>query len=59
MKTLLFILLFFVGALFVNASQIPAWILGGGRPKRKNWKKYLAIGIAIYILILILVNTIL
>jgi len=55
----LFIILFIVGALFLNASHIPGWLLGAGKPTHPNWKLYGIIGIAIWIMILILANTIL
>lgn len=52
----LLIILFIVGALFINASHVPAWILGSGKPKHRHWKLYGLIGIAIWLLILVLAN---
>jgi len=37
----------------------PSWFLGPGKPARPHWKLYGFIGIAIWLLILILANTIL
>lgn len=59
MVQVLFIALFILGALFVNAAQIPAWLLGGGKPSTRQWKKYAGIGIGIWLLLFILANTIL
>jgi len=56
---ILFFVLFLLGALFLNASHIPAWLLGSEKPSREHWKTYGIIGIAIWILILILANTVL
>jgi hypothetical protein len=55
----LFIILFIIGALFLNASHIPLWFLGAGKPTHPHWKLYGIIAIAIWLLILILANTIL
>ena len=59
MTIFIFITLFIIGALFFNASHIPTWFLGGGKPTHPHWKLYGIIGAAIWILILILANTIL
>jgi len=56
---ILFITLFIIGGLFFNASHIAAWFLGAGKPKHPNWKLYGIIGVAIWVLILVLANTIL
>jgi hypothetical protein len=52
------IILFVIGALFFNASHIPTWFLGGEKPTHPQWKTYGLISIAIWILLLILANTI-
>lgn len=52
-----FIVLFILGSLFINASHIPAWFLSGDKPTHKGWKTYLLIGIAIYLIMLVLANT--
>lgn len=59
MKASLFIILFIIGALFSNASHIPAWFLGAGKPTHPHWKIYGVIAGIIWILLLILANTIL
>jgi len=59
MTRLLFIILFILGALFFNASHIPTWFLGAGKPTHLHWKTYGFIGIIIWLLILVLANTIL
>jgi len=59
MEKLLFLTLFIIGALFINASHLPAWFLGGTKPAHQHWKLYAVIGIVIYSFILILANTIL
>lgn len=51
--------LFVIGALFIHASHIPVWFLGGGKPTHLYWKSYGIIGIVIFILVLILANTVL
>jgi hypothetical protein len=51
------IFLFIIGSLFVNASHIPAWIIGAGKPTHSHWKLYGAIGFIIWLLIFILANT--
>lgn len=58
MKILLFFL-FIVGSLFLNASHVPAWVLGASKPAHARWKLYAAIGVSFYIVILILANTLL
>jgi hypothetical protein len=55
----IFMILFVTGALFINASHIPAWFLGNEKPTHPNWKFYGFVGITIWILILILANIIL
>ena len=59
MAAFIFMTLFIIGALFFNASHIQAWFLGGGKPTHPHWKLYGVIGFAIWVLILILANTIL
>lgn len=59
MAKFLFIFLFIIGALFLNASHIPAWFLGAGKPTRPHWKFYGAVGLILWFLILILANAIL
>lgn len=54
---IIFIILFILGSLFINASHIPAWFLSGDKPTHKGWKAYLLIGTAIYLIILVLANT--
>ncbi len=56
--TTIFVILFIVGALFLNASNIPSWFLGAGKPTHQYWKLYGIIGAAIWLLILILANTV-
>lgn len=53
------ITLFIIGALFMHASHILVWLLGGGKPTHPYWKSYGIIGIVILILVLILANTVL
>lgn len=55
MKTALFIILFIIGGLFLNAAHIPAWFLSGKKPEHKNWKTYGIIGIIIWLLLAVLV----
>lgn len=55
----LFIVLFIIGALFINASHIPVWFLSGKKPKHPHWKTYGLIGLVIWTLLLVLSNTIL
>jgi len=55
----LFIILFIIGALFLNASHIVQWFFGAGKPTHPNWKLYGIIGIAIWIMLLMSANTIL
>ena len=55
----IYIALFILGALFSNASQIPAWFLGAGKPDNKqtpHWKAYGAIAATIWIALLVLGN---
>jgi len=59
MSKVIFILLFILGALFLNAAHVPAWFLGASKPTHSHWKTYAIIGVGIWILILILANTIL
>ncbi len=59
MAKFLFIFLFIIGALFLNASHILAWFLGAGKPTHPRWKFYGAVGLIFWSLILILANTIL
>jgi len=61
MEQVLFTTLFIIGALFSNASHIPAWLLGGGKPSHPHWKTYAVIAVSIWLLLLILplANTIL
>jgi hypothetical protein len=54
-----FIILFIIGAIFLNASHIPSWFLGAGKPTHPHWKIYGFISLAIWILTLVLANTIL
>jgi hypothetical protein len=56
---ILIVILFVAGALFSNASHIPQWLLGAGKPTHPHWKLYGIIALAIWILLLISVNTIL
>jgi antibiotic biosynthesis monooxygenase (ABM) superfamily enzyme len=42
-----------------NASHIPAWFFGSGKPTHPHWKLYGIVGASIWVLILILANTIL
>ncbi|GEM_PF-6439810 len=58
MKYLL-IILFIIGALFANASHIPAWFLGASKPTHPHWKLYGLIALIIWSAILVLANTIL
>ena len=53
------IILFIIGGLFMNASHIPAWLLGAGKPSHPHWKLYGLIGAAIWLFTFILANTIL
>lgn len=55
----IFIILFIIGFLFINAAHIPAWFLSGEKPTHPGWKIYGTIGVIIWILLLILGNTIL
>jgi hypothetical protein len=55
----LFIILFIVDALFANASHIPQWFLGAGKPTHPYWKLYGLIALIIWLVILVLANTIL
>jgi len=57
MDKILFLALFVLGSLFLNASHIPAWLLGGKRPTHRNWKIYGIVGMTIYVLIFVLANT--
>jgi len=59
MKTILFITLFIIGGLFINASHIPAWFLGAGKPTHPHWRLYGFIGVIFWLLTLILANTVL
>lgn len=59
MEMYIFTFLFIIGALFSNASHIPAWILGGPKPTHPHWKLYGAISLVIWLLMLVLGNTIL
>jgi len=56
---ILFIILFIISSLFINASHIIPWFFGGQKPNHFYWKIYAIIGIIIYILIFILANKIL
>ena len=57
MKIAVFVILFVAGSLFLNAAQIPAWVLGAGRDRDiPHWKTYTAIGISIWLLIILLAN---
>ncbi len=43
MIKIILVVIFILGALFSNASQIPAWLLGAGKPNDKetpHWKVY-------------------
>jgi uncharacterized membrane protein len=53
------IILFISGILFSNASHIPQWYLGAGKPTHPHWKVYGIIAIIIWILLLVLANTVL
>lgn len=60
MFKILLITLFILGALFSNASQIPAWLLGAGRPSDKetpHWRTYGVIAALIWIMLLVLANS--
>lgn len=59
MEQIIFIVLFIVGALFLNAAHIPAWFLGGQKPSHPHWKTYAVIAVSIWLLILLLANTVL
>lgn len=59
MTTYVFITLFIIGALFFNASHITSWFLGADKPTHPHWKLYGLIALAIWLLMLILANTIL
>ena len=54
-----FIILFIIGSLFINASHIIPWFLGGQKPNHLHWKTYTIIGVFTYILIFVIANTIL
>ena len=57
MKIAVFVVLFVAGFLFLNAAQIPAWVFGAGRDQDiPHWKTYTAIGISIWLLMILLVN---
>lgn len=56
MKIAFIILLFVFGALFSNASHIPAWILGGEKPTHPHWKTYGLIALGIWVTLLVLIN---
>lgn len=56
---LIFIILFIISALFFNASRIFAWFLTGEKPKHPHWKLYSIVAMGIWVVILILANTIL
>lgn len=53
------IILFIIGALFFNASHITSWLLGADKPTHPHWKLYGLIALLIWLLILILANTLL
>lgn len=55
----LFVFLFIIGGLFINVSHIFAWWLDGKKPTHNHWKLYGFIGFGIWLLIVILANTIL
>lgn len=57
MKEPIFIILFILGGLFLNASHIPAWWLGAGKPTHQYWKIYGLIGLGIYFLMFVLANS--
>lgn len=53
------IVLFILGLLFSNASQIPAWLIGAGKPSEKetpHWKTYAVIAAIIWVSLLVLAN---
>lgn len=55
----LYTVLFIIGCLFSNASQIPGWFFGAGKPnsaKTPLWKLYGVIAIIIWIILLVLPN---
>lgn len=59
MIKILIVTLFIVGCLFSNASQIPAWFIGAGKPKSSetpHWKVYGAIAVIIWVMLLVLLN---
>lgn len=53
MNTLLIITLFIVGCLFSNASHVPQWFLGAGKPTHQHWKIYGLIALIIWILLIV------
>lgn len=55
----LFIILFIIGSLFANASHIFVWFLSGEKPTHPHWKLYGWVSLGIWLLMLILANTIL
>ena len=59
MTAFIFITLFVIGVLFFNASHVPAWFLGDDKPMHPHWKLYGFIGVGIWVVILILANTVL
>lgn len=56
MNIILVVVLFVIGALFINASHIPAWLFGDGKPTHKNWKIYGAVSFVVFILMFIAAN---
>lgn len=54
-----FIVLFIIGFLFLNAAQVTAWVLGEGKPTEPHWKTYASIGVSIWLLLFILANILL
>lgn len=59
MEKFIIIFLFILGGLFSNASHIPQWFLGCGKPNHPHWKLYGVIAFLIWVLLLILSNNIL
>jgi len=62
MNKIIVFVLFILGCLFSNASQIPAWFLGAGKPNSKitpHWKIYGVIAVIIWITLLFLANILL
>lgn len=59
MHQILLIVLFIIGALFFNASHIPAWFTSGEKPNHPYWKAYASVAFVVWVLMFILANAIL